>query len=364
MIYDMAIVGGGPAGCAAAITAVRQGARVILLERGELPRHRVCGEFISAESLELLNNLLGNEFARLMSAAPRISQVRLFADGRVVGAKIVPAAASISRFELDAALWKACLACGVEGRLETTVRRVAGSGPFELIADNAVVEARAFINAAGRWSRFTSPARRSRGVSEKWIGIKGHFIEKSGCDSVDLYFFDGGYCGVQPVTDCEGGPIRVNACAMLRADVASAMADVLKQNKLLNSRSQAWIPATDPVTTSPLIFHEPEPVQSTMLQAGDAATFIDPFVGDGISLALRSGELAARSLLPFFRRELSLEQAADAYSREYQRRFRRVFKNSARLRGLMQWPQRIRKPVLSAMARAPLISNQIVRFTR
>ena len=58
MSYDLAIIGGGPAGTSAAISAARQGARVLLLERGRFPRHKVCGEFVSAESLTLLKDLL------------------------------------------------------------------------------------------------------------------------------------------------------------------------------------------------------------------------------------------------------------------------------------------------------------------
>jgi flavin-dependent dehydrogenase len=364
MIFDLAIIGGGPAGCAAAIIAARNGARVVLLERGKLPRHRVCGEFVSAESLELLNDLLGSEFERLMLSAPQISQARVFADGRVVQARIFPSAASISRFDLDAAVWKACVACGVEAPVQSAVRNLSGRGPFHLTANHEVFEARAVINAGGRWSNFTSSTTRACVTSEKWIGIKGHFIEEAGSDSVDLYFFDGGYCGVQPIEICKSGFRRVNACAMVRADVASTMGDILKQHKALHSRSQYWGAATDSVTTSPLIFHEPEPFQGIMLQAGDAAMFVDPFVGDGISLALRSGSLAAKSLLPFFRDKISLAHAGEAYSREYLRRFGRVFTNSSRLRGLMRWPQIIRKPVLSALAKAPIVTNQLVRMTR
>src|SRR5205823_4677983 len=60
--YDLAIVGGGPAGSAAAIVAARGGMRVLLLERGSFPRHKVCGEFVSSESLALLRDLLqGND---------------------------------------------------------------------------------------------------------------------------------------------------------------------------------------------------------------------------------------------------------------------------------------------------------------
>jgi flavin-dependent dehydrogenase len=62
-MYDLIVVGGGPAGTSAAITCARHGARVLLLERGQFPRHKVCGEFVSAESLELLSDLLAPQHA-------------------------------------------------------------------------------------------------------------------------------------------------------------------------------------------------------------------------------------------------------------------------------------------------------------
>ncbi len=51
MTYDLIVVGAGPAGSAAAISAAKKGATVLLLERSRFPRHKVCGEFVSAESL-------------------------------------------------------------------------------------------------------------------------------------------------------------------------------------------------------------------------------------------------------------------------------------------------------------------------
>ena len=57
--YDLIVVGAGPAGSACAITAVRNGARVLLLDKDSFPRHKVCGEFVSSESLHLVDSLLG-----------------------------------------------------------------------------------------------------------------------------------------------------------------------------------------------------------------------------------------------------------------------------------------------------------------
>src|ERR1700758_4817239 len=95
--YDLAVIGGGPAGASAAIAAARAGARVLLLERGRLPRQRVCGEFVSAESLDLLTGLLNHANSGLLFSVPRIAQARLFFDGRTVTAPVDPPAASIAR---------------------------------------------------------------------------------------------------------------------------------------------------------------------------------------------------------------------------------------------------------------------------
>src|SRR5579884_968020 len=364
MLFDLAVMGGGPAGCAAAITAARSGASVLLLERRTFPRHKVCGEFVSAESLGLLQTLL-TDVGSLINRAPRISGTRIFLDGAVVRSKIHPPAASITRFDLDSALWDASVAAGVTARTQVNVRSVEGHGPFRIISSDQYLEAKAIINATGRWSNITSARTRARLNGDKWVGIKAHFHEVSAPNSVDLYFFEGGYCGVQPVSAATNGAGNViNACAMVRADIASTMSEVIIQDPILAQRSRNSNAATDPVTTAPLIFHEPEPLQNSMLQVGDAAMFVDPFIGDGISLALRSGTLAADCLVAFLRGQYSLEQACAHYSREYARRFRHIFNTSSWLRGLLRWPLVVRKPVLSVLAKTPLLTSYMVRMTR
>ena len=295
-MYDLIISGGGPAGTAAAITAARKGASVLLLEQGRFPRHKVCGEFISAESLSLLHSLLAPDTA-LVDQALRVTRARIFLDGRRLCAPIDPPAASISRFDLDLALWRAAQKAGVDARLLTPVQRLSGSGPFLVETAHHSFEARSVLNASGRWS--TLGPRPASAMHDKWLGIKAHFHEPNPSPSVDLYFFEGGYCGVQPI-----GSGVINVSAMVRAEAAASLHAVLALHSDLQRRSMAWQPATDPVTTSPLFFRRPAPLRDSVLLAGDAAGFVDPFVGDGIALALRSGTAAARCLLPFWRGEV------------------------------------------------------------
>jgi flavin-dependent dehydrogenase len=366
--FDLIVVGGGPAGCAAAITAARAGASVLLFERGRFPRHKVCGEFVSAESLDLLAELLRKCDLKLIAGAPRIGSGRIFIDGAVLSAEINPPAASISRLDLDNVLWHSCAQAGVSARDVTVVESFEGGGlrPFTVRTSAGRFTGRAFINAAGRWSNLTSAAVRDQITSERRIGIKAHFKEHEAqaASSVDLYFFSGGYCGVQPLSFIQPGGSHINVCAMVSASVATSLGEVLACHPALRERSRAWESTMQPVSTSPLVFHEIEPVCNRMLQVGDAATFVDPFIGDGISLALRSGRLAADCLKPFFAGIHSLEQSLQAYQRSYAQSLEPVFRNSSRLRNLLRWPPAVRKPVLAILERTPALTRQLVRMTR
>ena len=363
-MYDLIVIGGGPAGTSAAITCARSGGRVLLLERGRFPRHKVCGEFVSAESLELLVSLLDPKHLRLFSDSVRIPRSRVFLDGRRLHTPIDPAAASISRLDLDAALWDSAEHNGVDGRQQTAVQRISGNGPFTVESSIGKFEGRALINASGRWSKLNPGT--ADASSRKWLGLKGHFSESSPPASVDLYFFDGGYCGVQPVDISDGAERsgRVNACAMVRADMASTLAEVFVCHPALRERSRGWKPLSDPVSTSPLVFREPQPERDGILMAGDAAGFVDPFVGDGISLALRSGRLAGECLIPFFVGTVSLVEAARYYRATYEQRLTPVFRTSSKIRRMLSLPQGVRIPILRLLEKTPAITRYLVSKTR
>jgi flavin-dependent dehydrogenase len=348
--FDLAIIGGGPAGTAAAITAARSGARVLLLERGRFPRHKVCGEFISPEGLALLAGLgLGD----LVRRAPRITHARIFAETSVAVAVLSPAAASISRYELDHALWRLASESGADCRQQVEARAIMGTGPFDLSTSAGDFTARAAVNASGRWSNLRR-TRLARPDREKWVGWKAYFREPDSAMSVDLYFFAGGYCGVQPLGDG-----HVNACAMVRAAAADSIEHVLALHPRLAERSRLWQQASETVATSPLVFAPPAAEEGGVLFAGDAAGFIDPFVGDGISLALRSGMMTAEALAG----NMSVAEAATIYRRRYEREVRPLFRNAGWLRRLTSIPRVLRRPAM-AVLRSPRVARFLVGKTR
>jgi flavin-dependent dehydrogenase len=150
---------------------------------------------------------------------------------------------------------------------------------------------------------------------------------------------------------------------MVRSDSAHTLEDVFTKEPRLFQRSRAWQTLFPPVTTSPLYFREPETESDGMLLVGDAAGFIDPFAGDGISLALQSGTLAAQSIVPFLAGRCSLEQVHRQYHAAYRKRFTPAFRNAARLRSALAAPKWVRSAALT-FAALPGVGKMLIKATR
>ena len=110
----------------------------------------------------------------------------------------------------------------------------------------------------------------------------------------------------------------------------------------------------EPVATSPVVFRKPTPVRDGVFQAGDAAGFIDPFVGDGIAIALRGGALAGAAAV---RGDLA------GYAASYRAAFLPAFRNARRLRRLMEMPAAVRAPMMGLL-RIPGAAEWAIRSTR
>jgi flavin-dependent dehydrogenase len=355
--YDLVVAGAGPAGSAAAITAARMGARVLLLEQGHFPRHRVCGEFVSSESLELLRQLLVHapHGLDIVNRAPRIERARMFLQGTSIEIPVL-ASASIPRFVMDEALWRAAQAVGVVCRDGVTVEEIRSNSGFEAITSDGVFEATTAIATTGRWSKLRQPVAKAK--AKKLIGVKAHYREKNPLVSTDLYFFSGGYCGVQPV-DAE----TVNIAALVKADVATELNAVFELNSELAKRARGWELAMDPVSTAPLIFADPEPERDGVLFAGDTAGFIDPFAGDGISLALRSGTAAAQTAMHAITGRVTAAEAARNYRRRYEKQFLPAFHAAAQARWVLGCPRPLPQFALQLL-RFPRVARAVFARTR
>ncbi len=260
------VVGGGPAGSAAAIAALGYGASVHILEKSRAPHHKVCGEFLAAETCGVLEELGAWDEFRSRKPA-RMERCRLRFGSRLKEWKLAEPAFGLTRLELDRMLLNRAAALGA-----TVVRGERWQGPPG-----------ATILAAGR-----------RGAAQKGnrlFGFKSHF-EGPASDAVEVFFERSGYVGVSPV---ENGV--TNVCGILPETVLGRYGfcfdDVVFSRPYLAERLQLLSRRMPWLVTGPLVFSEVERENSAeVYAAGDSVGFVDPFTGSGMLNALLTGRMA------------------------------------------------------------------------
>lgn len=355
MTRDVVIIGAGPGGACAAIGLRRRGFNVLLLEKDRFPRPKLCGEFISPEVHRLSEELGIAEHLRLASPAElHIARLHLYGEP-AIEIPLPAHALGLSRATLDELLLRRAAALGAEvceqATVESAKRESTGhfTVTFQRGSQRHDVTARAVICAAGRWNRWTS-TRTHNGTHapRAAYGLKAHFKPQvASPGTLDLHFFEGGYCGIAPVEDGRANVCSLIEKSLLRPGMAEgddAEAVLLAQPSLAAQLGSSGR-LTDFLFTGPLIFNRPQPVADSMLMVGDSAAFIDPFCGDGISIAMHSGLLAATALAPALTRRdgaHSLDRVLADYSTAYHRNFASQFRWAARLRAVARSPRAAR----------------------
>jgi len=267
MPEEIQIAGAGPAGTAAAIAALSEGAAVHIYERSRNAKHKVCGEFISHEAFRVLERLgVARAFLELKPTVIRRCALHLGA--RVKEWTLDESAFGLRRLVLERLLLDHAAASGARVSRGTAFQPSDGG-------DRVVV-------ASGR--------RGSAARGGRLFGFKAHFSGPVS-DSVDLFFTRFGYVGTSPVENGE-----TNVCGLapeeeLRRhgfDVDSLLAGEHELAAHLRplARRMEWL------TTGPLAFSRLPKGEPRVYLAGDGLGFIDPFTGSGILNALLTGRLA------------------------------------------------------------------------
>lgn len=296
--FEIIIVGGGLAGLSLAILCGRKGMKVLLFEKDTYPRQKVCGEYISMESYDFLSKLgvplqqmdvpLINQFV-LTNPYTNRAQTTMKMGGF-----------GLSRYTLDEYLYNIALQLGVTIYTNTKISAIEkSSNGFEVKSSKGELFVGDLVVAAyGRISGLNASTGSQR---NEFIGIKYHIDVGPQSDTIEIHGFNGGYCGVSKV---EGNDY--NLCYLAKAsdfkacrgDVSAFENEVLKQNKFLAERLDAR-KLMEPIVTSKLFFGTAQTESVPYLQIGDAAGFIPPITGNGMSLAFRSANVLFHSILRY-----------------------------------------------------------------
>lgn len=295
---NVSIIGAGPAGCAAALAALAEGASVTLYEKSRFPRHKVCGEFLAPEILPVIASL-GVEPAFRAAKPARLVTAMLCGGGDSKPLHFAEPAYSLSRYSFDNLLLEEALRHGAELKMESK-----RPDPAETT-----------IVAHGR--QLAAPK------GGRLFAFKAHFEGSMG-DVGELHFFRGGYIGVTPV---ENGAVNVAGLAPEELLRAHRFHPEELFSAEIRTRLRPMRQSFDWLMTGPLVFHSKFASDSAVYLAGDAMGFVDPFTGSGILSAMMTGRLAGKAA--------ARGVPVDAYNAECRKILRRQYGISSLVRGAL-----------------------------
>jgi flavin-dependent dehydrogenase len=316
----------------------RAGWSVALVERKAFPRPKVCGEYLSATSLPLLDRLgIGEQFRG--RAGPAVRRVGLFA-GDVKLAAPLPASAgewgrALGREHLDTLLGDRARAAGAVVFQPATVTELIRRDWGFVCRGNdfGEIESRVVIAAHGYWETGPLPTQPPPSPARPGdlLGFKAH-LTNTGLpdDLMPLLAFTGGYGGM---VHTDNGRVSLSCCirrdrlSALRTDHGGERAGEAVFNHILNccrgirdvlrdaTKEGRWL-ATGPIRPGIRVRRE-----GGLFRVGNAAGEAHPVIAEGISMAMQSGWLLTRRLVA---RGVNRSDW-DAVAVEYARAWRRVF---------------------------------------
>lgn len=363
-LWDVVVVGAGPAGALAARELAGRPVAVLLVDKAGFPRWKVCGCCLNGRALQSLRT------AGLGSVPERLGAVPLtrfeVSSGGQTASLLLPAGVALSRAAFDAALVEQAVDSGADFLPETQARLLKADDHSRALAldrrgSSAEVTARLVLAANGLANSLDAAPISSSSRSSRSGRVGAGLLVESPPDhyrrgTIYMACAAAGYVGLVRIEDDR---LEVGAAldpAFIRGSGAGqAAASVLRE---------AGLPPVREMTTgawrgTPRLIHRPARVSSHRLFAlGDAAGYVEPFTGEGISWALA----AAVAVVPVVLR--ALRSWDPGIADDWARIHRRVV-------GRRQWLCRLlaaglRRPALTRtatrlLAHAPVLAAPFIR---
>jgi menaquinone-9 beta-reductase len=289
-VVDVAIVGAGPAGTTCAALCAAAGLRTVLIEREKFPREKVCGDCMNPACQPVLQRLgLADEINTSPHAIVKavdfitISGRRVRADLSFGSAKMV----TIKRSVFDDRLLNRAREFGARAHEEATLISLHKTRDRDWRIDivRYTLLARIVVGADGRNSTVARLCNLLPRPERERIALQAHIaLPRNFGSRIVLQLLPEGYSGQAPVNERE-----LNLCLVGRPPTISSL-KTWSEKKFDLPSDQAWRTIT-PLTRDPV-----PAAHGNLFFIGDAARVVEPFTGEGIYYALRSGELAADAI--------------------------------------------------------------------
>jgi flavin-dependent dehydrogenase len=351
------IVGGGPAGSAAAITLAQGGVRPLLLERSRETGDALCGGFLSWRTLDALTRL--GIAADELNREP-VTRVRLFAANRTRDARLPRPACAVSRHRLDSLLLARAGAEGAAIEHGVMVRSIDGA---RAITPAGEIVGEALFLASGKHDvRGVARPAAAKG-EDPALGLRVRLpavpaLRRLIGDAIELHLFDRGYAGLVRQEDGSANLCMAVQGSRLKeaGDPERLLAALAAESPALGERL-AWRDggAIDAVANVPYGWRARETVPG-LFRLGDQAGVIPSLAGEGMGIALASGVLGAQAFLR------GGAAAAPAFQRDMARRLARPIGIASAIKALAQ--SRAAPTLVALTVIAPFLIEIVARATR
>ena len=308
MRYDALVIGAGPAGSVAARLLAQAGWHVALAEKADFPRRKVCGEFISAATLPVLETCgVADEF--LAAAGPPVLRVGIYAgDAALLAPEERVWGRALGREHLDLLLRDAAMGAGARlfQPAEILSLRRRKSGGFTCVLGGREIAAHTVIAACGSWNAKGVFALPTEPAPSDLFAFKAHFsVSRLPPGLMALLAFPGGYGGL---VHSDAGRTSLSCCirrdvlAKVRAHYPGRAAEAVlahiiattrgAREALGDARLEGTFLSTGPIRPGLRALHK-----DGLYFTGNIAGEAHPIIAEGISMAIQASGLLAGLLI-------------------------------------------------------------------
>ncbi len=352
--YDIIIVGAGPAGCTCAYQLRNEDLTIALIDKSTFPRDKICGDALSADVVNQfyrIDETLAKEFEDF---AEKIDShgVRFFApNGKKLDIDFTnrnhgKAAGYISkRIDFDHFWFRQ-----VKDLPNVTTYTGEKAEDISIIdngvqvkTENHLLEAPMIVGADGAHSIVNKKLGKIRvekdhysaGLRQYYTGVE-NFHSKN---HIELHFYDGvlpGYFWVFPLPNGQanvGLGILSSEVSKKKVNIKKKLNEIITTHPNVKERFKNATPLEEIQGYGLPIGSKKRPISGDhFILLGDAASLIDPFTGEGIGNALRSGRIAAEHLIKVFRHK----QFDNSFNKQYDKIIYKKMWNELRVSRSMQ----------------------------
>ena len=363
---DVIIIGGGLAGLTSAIHLSKAGLKILLIEKNEFPKHKVCGEYISNEVLPYFQ-WLGLNIAELNPS--NISKIQFsVSSGKEINQRLPLGGFGISRYTLDHYLYQKAVANGCQIIQDTVSNIKFEQEKFTILTNNKLeLNSKIVLGAFGKRSNLDLKLNRDF-IQKKapWLAVKAHYSGGFPDDLVGLHNFKGGYCGVSKVEND-----IINICYLVNYEtfkqyknIEEFQSKVMDKNPHLKAVFENCVLTFEkPLTISQISFEKKETVENHILMIGDTAGLIHPLCGNGMAMAIHSAKIASELIQSFLNNTInSRKELEEKYTQEWNTNFKNRLQAGRFLSKILQ-NEKLTTFLMQLLVIFPFLMSLIIKKT-